>query len=94
MAYRIAWLQWKGQIAADEASASKVFGTELTQRVAYAGCSILGMYGQLKKGSKYAPLQGKLERMYQSCLGYNIASGSSEIQRNIIAQRGLGLPRI
>ena len=94
MAYRIAWLQWKGQIAADEASASKVFGTELTQRVAYAGCSILGMYGQLKKGSKYAPLQGKLERMYQSCLGYNIASGSSEVQRNIIAQRGLSLPRM
>ena len=93
LAYRIAWLQWKGQLAADEASASKVYGTELAQRVAYAGCSILGMYGQLKIGSKYAPLLGRFERMYQCCLGSNIAAGTSEIQRNIIALRGLGLPR-
>lgn len=93
LAYRIAWLQWKGQLPAAEASASKVYGTELAQRVAYAGCSIMGLYGQLKRGSRYAPIWGKFERLYQSCLGYNIAAGTSEIQRNIIAIRGLNLPR-
>ena len=94
LAYRIAWLQWKGEPAAAESSASKVYGTELTQHAAYAGCSILGLYGQLKKGSKYAPLLGKFERLYQSNHGFIIAAGTSEIQRNIIALRGLGLPRI
>ena len=94
LAYRVAWMQWKGTAAAAEASASKVYGSELGQRISYVGSQIMGLYGQLKTGSKYAPLQGKFERVYQACIGSNIAAGTSEIQRNIIAIRGLDLPRI
>jgi alkylation response protein AidB-like acyl-CoA dehydrogenase len=95
MSYRIAWLQEKGGLiaAAAAASAAKVYGSELAQRFAYTGSQILGLYGQVKKGSKWAPLMGKFEHLYQFFPGMNIGGGSSEIQRNLIAWVGLGLPR-
>jgi len=92
MAYRIAWMQHKGELAASEASAIKVYRSELGQRIVYTGCQIMGLYGQVKK-SRWAPLMGRFVREYQNCVGDNIAAGSSEIQRNIIATRGLELPR-
>jgi alkylation response protein AidB-like acyl-CoA dehydrogenase len=93
MSRRVAWLQHKGELAAAEASAAKVYGSELAQRITYTACQILGLYGQVKHGSKWAPFGGAFEATYQTCPGLNIAAGSSEIMRNIIAIRGLGLPR-
>lgn len=95
MSYRIAWMQEKGGLlmAAHAASAAKVFGTELAQRFSYAGYEIMGLYGQVKKASKWAPLMGAFETASQLCMGMNIAAGSSEIQRNLIAWVGMGLPR-
>jgi alkylation response protein AidB-like acyl-CoA dehydrogenase len=94
MAYNIAWMQEKGGLflAASAASAAKVFGTELAQRLVYVGADILGQYSQVKE-SKWAPLHGKFETNYQNCMGLNIAGGTSEIQRNLVAWIGLGLPR-
>ena len=94
MSYRIAWLQEKGGLiaAAAAASAAKVYGTELTQRLAYKGCQILGLYGQVKR-SRWAPLMGKFESLCQFVPGMNMGGGTSEIQRNLIAWVGLGLPR-
>jgi len=94
MSYRIAWLQEKGGLiaAAAAASAAKVYGTELTQRLAFASYQILGLYGQVKR-SKWAPLMGKFESLLQFTPGMNIGGGTSEIQRNLIAWVGLGLPR-
>ena len=71
----------------------KVLGTELQQHLAIAGVELLGLYGQLEPGSKYAPLSGRIERSYLTSVSATIAAGTSEIQRNIIATRGLGLPR-
>ncbi len=94
LSYRIAWNQEKGglMIAPHAASESKVFGGELHQRMANFGTEIMGLHGQLE-GSEWAPLSGKMPFDYQGCMGYNIAAGSSEIQRNIIAWVGVGLPR-
>jgi alkylation response protein AidB-like acyl-CoA dehydrogenase len=53
----------------------------------------MGLYGQLEVGSKWAPLNGRIEHAYLSSVGMTIAAGTSEIMRLIIATRGLGLPR-
>ena len=93
LSYRVAWMQSQGQIPNAEASMSKMYGTELTQRVARTGMEILGMAGQLSGDSKWAPLYGHIQNSYLMSTSSTIAAGTSEIQRNIIAQRGLGLPR-
>ncbi|MGI8549776.1 MAG: acyl-CoA dehydrogenase family protein [Dehalococcoidia bacterium] len=93
LAYRVAWMQGRGLIPNYESSMSKVYGTEFNQRVAATGINLLGMYGGLRSESKWALLQGQLEDMYLSTVSFTIAAGTSEIQRNIIATRGLGLPR-
>ena len=93
LSYKVAWMQSEGMVPNAEASMSKMYGTELTQRVARTGMEILGMSGQLSAGSKWAPLSGHVQRSYLMSVSSTIAAGTSEIQRNIIAQRGLGLPR-
>ncbi len=97
LSYKVAWLQQKGEAfimpAAVTACSGKVYGSELGQRLAYAGSRILGLYGQVKAGSKWAPLKGRFESSYQECVSLNMGGGTSEIQRNVIALRGLELPR-
>lgn len=93
LAYRVASMQARGLIPNYESSMSKLFGTELTQRLANTGMQVLGLYGQLEPKSKWAPLKGRIERMYLTSFASTIAAGTSEVQRNIIAIRGLGLPR-
>ena len=74
------------------ASESKVHSSELRQRIANLAIEIFGLYGQLNK-SKWAPMRGSMVNSYQGSIGENIASGSNEIQRNIIAWVGVNLPR-
>ena len=93
LAYRVGWMQSKNMIPNVEASISKLFGTELQQRVARYGLNMLGLGGAVRPGSARAALQGRLERYYLSAASLTIAAGTSEIMRNIIAGRGLGLPR-
>jgi alkylation response protein AidB-like acyl-CoA dehydrogenase len=93
LSYRIISLQAKGLVPNYEASIVKLYNMELNQRIARTGMSVLGPYGQLDRASKWAPLKGRLAHMYLRSVGSTIEGGTSEIQRNIIAQRGLGLPR-
>ena len=93
VAQRIPWLQTQGISPNHEASVSKVYGSEMTQRIAGTGIHLLGMAGLLQRGSAGAPAGGAFARHYLTSAGSTIAAGTSEIQRNIIAQRGLGLPR-
>ena len=93
LAYRVVTLQDRGLVPNHEASIVKVVNTEYTQRLAKGGLHMLGLYGQLKPASPHARLRGRFERSYVASVGATIAAGTSEIQRNIIATRGLGLPR-
>ncbi|MCC6382580.1 MAG: acyl-CoA dehydrogenase family protein [Dehalococcoidia bacterium] len=91
LAYRVATMQAKGLLPNHEASASKVFGSEMSQRIALTGMHLLGLAGQLRDGSKDEVLDQATS--YLQAASATIAAGTSEIQRGIIATRGLGLPR-
>lgn len=93
LAYRVASMQAKGLIPNAEASMSKLYGSELQQRLAKGGIEILGLGGQLKPGGKWAPLAGRISDYYVASVATTIAAGTSEVMRGIIAGRGLGLPR-
>jgi alkylation response protein AidB-like acyl-CoA dehydrogenase len=93
LAYRIAWMQEAGRIPNYEASVIKVFATELGQRITNFGVNLFGPAGALEPDSKYAIANGVFEKGHLVNVAPTIYSGSNEIQRNIIAQRGLGLPR-
>ncbi len=93
LSYRVASLQQAGQIPNYEASIAKLYASELSQRLARTGMELLGLYGQLHPKSKWAKLRGRMERYYLTSVAETIAGGTSEVQRNVIATRGLGLPR-
>jgi alkylation response protein AidB-like acyl-CoA dehydrogenase len=93
VAYEVAWMQSVGQIPNKEASAAKVLGTKLTQKLAKFGTELAGMYGMLGPGSEFAPIDGRYPQMQMSVVAHTIFAGTTEIQKNIIATRGLGLPR-
>ena len=81
----------KGVLNMGEASAAKVFGTELTQQVARELLEVLDHNG-LRRGND-APLRGALESAYRFAVINTFGGGANEIQRDIIAMAGLGMPR-
>jgi alkylation response protein AidB-like acyl-CoA dehydrogenase len=93
MSYTVVSIQSRGQVPNIEASVAKLFVSHLDQRIAGTGMSMLGLYGQLNRDPAWAPLGGRVCRMYMHATASTIGGGTSEIQRNIIAVRGLGLPR-
>lgn len=93
LSYRLAWLETKGMVPNYEASMQKVYVTELKHRLARTALQILKLYGQLTRDSKWAQLRGKAREFFLESFYDTIAGGTSEIQRNIIATRGLGMPR-
>ena len=93
IAYNVAHMQSQGLVPTKEASMSKVFGSEAVQRSTEAALNILGLYGTLGRDEKWAPLKGRVQEHWMLSFAGKIAAGTSEIQRNIIAGRGLGLPR-
>lgn len=93
LGYQVAWLDSKGLPATAESAVCKIFITEMAQRCARAGMELLGLYGELSEDSKLAPLQGKIQHWYLSSFAVTLLGGTSEVERNIVAYRGLGLPR-
>lgn len=91
--FNLAYMLDKKKIPNYQSAMEKLFVSELSQHIANTGMEILGLYGQLKKDSKWAPLDGLIEHLYRWTVVETIYAGTSEIMRNIIAQRGLGLPR-
>ncbi len=93
LAYRIADAQSRNEMALFDASAVKVFTGDLSRRIAMVAADILGPYAQVKR-SEWAPMGGMVEREYQQYFILTVSMGTNEIQRNIIAWYGLGLPRM
>jgi alkylation response protein AidB-like acyl-CoA dehydrogenase len=92
--YSVVWNQITGGLmtAAPLACGAKFMATELTQRLTYEACEIMGMYGQLAD-SKWAPFRGKYVNYYQVVMGLNMGGGTSEVMRNLVCSLALGLPR-
>ena len=82
-----------GLVPNKEASMQKFYGTELQTRMADVGMRIQGLSGQLDKRDPLAPIEGEFERGYRKAPPGRFGGGTNEVQRNIVAQRGLGLPR-
>ena len=94
MAYHVASLQDRGLVPNYEASMVKLFSSELTRRFDTAAVNFFGLRGQLYRGSGgYEVDQGRVARSLSGSIPTTIAGGTSEVQRGIIATRGLGLPR-
>ena len=76
-----------------EASEYKLYATQLSQRVANAMLDLAGSGAQLRVHTSEAPLRGRPEMSYRYSVIDTIGGGASEIQKNIIARRKLGLPK-
>lgn len=90
--YRLAHMLDKGQVPNYQSSMQKLFATETSQHIANTGMEVLGHYGQLRNGSKHAALEGRFEYLYRTSVVETIYAGTSEVQRNIMAIRGLEMP--
>jgi len=82
----------RGKVPLHEAAMGKVFASELQERLAQAALDILGTGGLLSEDAEGAPL-GEIEQLLRHSIMGMIGGGTNEIQRNVIAQRGLDLPR-
>ena len=85
--------QLHGRLNPHLSAAMKLFTTELVQRFSETGVDLLGPYGALWQGSEHAPDNGRWGYQFLYDRSMTIAGGTSEVQRNIVAQRVLGLPR-
>jgi alkylation response protein AidB-like acyl-CoA dehydrogenase len=93
LSYRVVSMQERGLVPNYESSINKVLTTEYVQRQARIGLGIMGLYGGLWGEGPWAKLRGRFSKSYVATVGSAIAGGTTEIQKNIIATRGLGLPR-
>jgi alkylation response protein AidB-like acyl-CoA dehydrogenase len=83
----------QGRVPLYEAAMGKVFASELQERLGQAALDILGTAGLLSEDTEGAPVGGHMEQLLRHSIMGMIGGGTSEIQRNVIAQRGLELPR-
>jgi alkylation response protein AidB-like acyl-CoA dehydrogenase len=76
-----------------EASEYKLYATELSRRLANASMDVIGPGAQLRVRTEGAPMGGRAESTYRYTVIDTVGGGGSEIQKNIIARRKLGLPK-
>jgi len=93
MGYRAMWLFGQGRDAGVEGSMFKLFWSESLIRSSSVLLDAIGPLGLLALGEKGSLAEGEVERLYRHSQVTTISAGSSEIQRGIIAERRLGLPR-
>ncbi|MBM3118026.1 MAG: acyl-CoA dehydrogenase [Chloroflexi bacterium] len=92
-AYQFTWRVTQGAIPAYESSRNKIMGDDVLRRLAISGAEILGVYSQVDPDSKWARLNGAIQGAYLGFPGNMIAAGTAEVEKSIIAQFRLGLPK-
>ncbi len=92
LTYRVALVIDEGRAPSVEAAMAKAYSTAFEQHLADTATRIMGLYGQLLAESKWAPISGMAPHSYLGSKGYSLQAGTSEVLRNIVASRGLGLP--
>jgi alkylation response protein AidB-like acyl-CoA dehydrogenase len=93
ISYRLISIQKRGGVPNYEASMNKNFRSEAAQRLANTAMKVIGLYGNVYGDGPLAARKGQISRTYLTSVSATIAAGTSEINRNVIATRGLGLPR-
>jgi alkylation response protein AidB-like acyl-CoA dehydrogenase len=91
--YRLLTMQARGEDPGLAAMVTKLYGSQLAYDVTLAAMDVLADRGMLAKGEPNAPGMGMFPHAYMWSLGMLIGGGTANIQRNVIAERGLGLPR-
>ncbi|MGH7805739.1 MAG: acyl-CoA dehydrogenase family protein, partial [Candidatus Binatia bacterium] len=91
--YRLLTLQQRKEEAGLSGLVTKLYGTQLNYDLGRLAMDVLGDRGALAPGEGSAPAGGMFVQAYLWTLGMLIAGGAANIQKNIIAERGLGLPR-
>src|SRR2546425_1301580 len=89
--YRTGCLIRDGAPLTYETAMAKVYADETGQKLARLGMDLLGVWGPLRAGSRWAKLDGQISHLYLTTLGHTIAGGTAEILRTSVAVRGLGL---
>jgi hypothetical protein len=92
-AYQFTWRLNQGAIPTYESSRNKIASEEVFKLIAFNGAEILGAYSQIDPDSELARLQGKIQGTYLGFPGNLIAAGTTEVEKSIIAQFALGLPK-
>jgi alkylation response protein AidB-like acyl-CoA dehydrogenase len=90
---RSAWMGDQGIVPEAEGPMSKLFSSEAMERAAQDLTEMIGPDALRSYFEPTAPRNGRIEHALRFSVGTTIYAGTSEVQRNIIAQRGLGLPR-
>ncbi|MCC7428105.1 MAG: acyl-CoA dehydrogenase family protein [Alphaproteobacteria bacterium] len=93
MSYWLASLHARGLMPQHETSLALLVKREVSRRMDISGLDLLGPHAPLRAGSPHAQLDGEVEVEYRDHLYFQFAAGGFDITRNVVAQRGLGLPR-
>lgn len=94
IARRVAWLMDQGKQPGSEGFSQALVSRLFEPRFSNFAMDILGFYGQLQRVSPYAPLMGKIERLYCKSCSQHGGGANPELTRNAMALRALGLPRV
>lgn len=93
LSYQALSLQAAGEVPTVEASIARLHNTQIEQQVSHVGLEILGLSGQLTADDPAALLAGLAHRQWVRTIPTTVTAGTLEIQKNLVAERGLGLPR-
>jgi len=91
--YQVTWELTQGITPIYGSSRNKAFGDQLLERLGIIGMKLMGAYSQVDPYSKWTKLHGIIQRLYLLFPGISIAAGTDEIEKNVIGQFKLGLPK-